>query len=655
MLEIAKTTTTAQSEEIIRPRHSGELQNIQAAYRLNGKNYLKWSQLVRTVLKGKGKISHLMELDHYRVIKTKCPEDAAILKDFIEQDRVYDFLVGLNPEFDQVRIQILGKQEVLCFNEVVALIRGEESKRCLMLNPQNTDSWQWTTYGALIVRRHAIPVSGAGNYMENHQVESRDKRENNQVIMVRPMSQQYNRMKQHRTGSLAYSGKFPFSIGLNVSDITFANSWVIDSGATNHMTHSPNIFSTYFPCSSSRKIAIADGSLTTVAVSNKRSSIPFYLIHSDIWGPSPISNITGAKWSDNAKDYFNQILTPYFQREGIIHESSCVNTPQQNGVAERKNGHLLNSTRSFMFQKNVPKSFWGEAVLTTAHLINRLPSRILGFKSPMDILSTFYPNLHTTNNLVPRIFGCVAFVHVHNQNKGKLDPRALKCVFVGYSSTQKGYKCYHPPSKRYSVSVDVTFHEQESYFTIPYLQGENSVMEDKDRGDFLFLYLPSLPLSKQSRPTDPLIEILPKLPDQPKLVLPKLVLPELVLPNQPEPVPENPKSAPENVRFDKAFSRKKTVVPKSVQVQDFNPNSENEVTISNPSLQSESHVNNDDQDLPIAVRKGIRECTNRPLYPLTHFLSFKKFSPSHKAFLVSLNTISIPTTVSKALTNKIGN
>ena len=74
------------------------------------------------------------------MIKTRCLEDAAILKDFIEQDRVYDFLVGLNPEFDQVRIQILGKQEVLCFNKVVALIRGEESRRCLMLNPHNTDS-----------------------------------------------------------------------------------------------------------------------------------------------------------------------------------------------------------------------------------------------------------------------------------------------------------------------------------------------------------------------------------------------------------------------------------------------------------------------------------------------------------------------------------
>ena len=42
------------------------------------------------------------ELDHYRVITTKCPEDVVVLKDFIKQDRVYDFLVELNPEFDQV-------------------------------------------------------------------------------------------------------------------------------------------------------------------------------------------------------------------------------------------------------------------------------------------------------------------------------------------------------------------------------------------------------------------------------------------------------------------------------------------------------------------------------------------------------------------------
>ena len=79
------------------------------------------------------------ELDHYKVIKTKCHDNAVVLKDFIQQDRVYDFLVRLNPKFDQVRIQILGKQEVSCFNEVVELIRGEESRMSVMLEPQTLD------------------------------------------------------------------------------------------------------------------------------------------------------------------------------------------------------------------------------------------------------------------------------------------------------------------------------------------------------------------------------------------------------------------------------------------------------------------------------------------------------------------------------------
>jgi hypothetical protein len=87
----------------------------------------------------------------------------------------------------------------------------------------------------------------------------------------------------------------------------------------------------------------------------------------------------------------------------------------------------------------------------------------------MEMLSTFYPNLHTTNNIVLRIFRCVSFVHIHSQSRGKLDSKALKCVFVGYCSTQKGCKCYHPPSKKFNVSADVTFNEQESYFTTPYL------------------------------------------------------------------------------------------------------------------------------------------------------------------------------------------
>lgn len=90
----------------------------------------------------------------------------------------------------------------------------------------------------------------------------------------------------------------------------------------------------------------------------------------------------------------------------------------------------------------------------------------------MDIISSFYPNISTTNNLVAQVFGCVSFVHIHSQGRGKLDPRALECVFVGYSTSKKGYKCYHPPFKKLFVSRDVTFHEGEAYFSQPYLQGE---------------------------------------------------------------------------------------------------------------------------------------------------------------------------------------
>lgn len=111
--------------------------------------------------------------------------------------------------------------------------------------------------------------------------------------------------------------------------------------------------------------------------------------------------------SDNARDYFNETLTSFFQKQGVIHESSCVETPQQNGVAERKLGRILSMTRALLFQRNVPKSFWGEAVLIETHLINRLPSTVLDQETPMNILSNFYPDFRITNNLIPRVFGCV--------------------------------------------------------------------------------------------------------------------------------------------------------------------------------------------------------------------------------------------------------
>ena len=67
------------------------------------------------------------EFDHYWVFEMKCSKDTAILKNSIEKDRVYDFLAGLNPEFDQVRVQILGKEETPSLEKTISLIKVEES------------------------------------------------------------------------------------------------------------------------------------------------------------------------------------------------------------------------------------------------------------------------------------------------------------------------------------------------------------------------------------------------------------------------------------------------------------------------------------------------------------------------------------------------
>jgi len=87
-----------------------------------------------------------------------------------------------------------------------------------------------------------------------------------------------------------------------------------------------------------------------------------------------------------------------------------------------------------MFSMNVPKFLWGEAVKTATYLINHMPLRILDNKSPVEQL------LNSNDFIVaPKVFGCVCFVHDYRNDVRKFDPRAVRCVFVGYSPTQKGY------------------------------------------------------------------------------------------------------------------------------------------------------------------------------------------------------------------------
>ena len=91
--------------------------------------------------------------------------------------------------------------------------------------------------------------------------------------------------------------------------------------------------------------------------------------------------------TDNGGEYTGQAFTNHLNKHGILHQTTCPYTPQQNGVAERKNRHLMEVTRSMLFHTNVPKKFWGDAVLTACYLINRTPTKVLKDLSPFEVLN----------------------------------------------------------------------------------------------------------------------------------------------------------------------------------------------------------------------------------------------------------------------------
>ena len=131
----------------------------------------------------------------------------------------------------------------------------------------------------------------------------------------------------------------------------------------------------------------------------------------------------------------------------ILHQTSCVGTPSQNGVVERKNRHLLETARTILFQMHVPKHFWADTVSTAYFLINRMPSSALNWVIPYHQL---FPN-NPLFPIEPKVFGCTCCIRDVSPQVSRLDPKSLKCIFLGYSRVQKGYRCYCPPLRRYCV------------------------------------------------------------------------------------------------------------------------------------------------------------------------------------------------------------
>ncbi|KAJ9671256.1 hypothetical protein PVL29_027306 [Vitis rotundifolia] len=240
---------------------------------------------------------------------------------------------------------------------------------------------------------------------------------------------------------------------------------------------------------------------------NNRAKSPFELVHTDVWGPCQTASTLGFQYfvtfiddysrctwlflmknraelffifqkfyaeiqtrfnisihvlrNDNAREYFSAPFTSFMSQHRILHQSSCAHTPKQNGVAECKNRHLVETAHTLLLHSNVPFRFWGDAVLTTCYLINRMPSSVLHDQIPHSLLFPDQPLYF----LPPRVFGCTCFVHILTPRQDKLSAKVTKCIFLGYSRLQKGYRCYSSETHCYFLSADVTFFEDSPFFS----------------------------------------------------------------------------------------------------------------------------------------------------------------------------------------------
>ncbi|KAK2390516.1 putative mitochondrial protein [Trifolium repens] len=233
-------------------------------------------------------------------------------------------------------------------------------------------------------------------------------------------------------------------------------------------------------------------------LSTNRASACYELFHFDIWGPLAVSSIHSHRYFLTAVDDYSRFtwvilcktkseipylvqkfivmienqynchvktvrtdngpefaLHDFYASKGIQHQTSCVETPQQNGRVERKHQHILNVGRALLFQSKLPKHFWSYAILQAVYIINRIPSPLLNNKSPYSLCHNKDPDLTEL-----KVFGCLCYASTIQNHRTKLDTRSRKSVYLGIKQGVKGAVLYDLNSRNIFVSRNVTFHEQ---------------------------------------------------------------------------------------------------------------------------------------------------------------------------------------------------
>lgn len=162
--------------------------------------------------------------------------------------------------------------------------------------------------------------------------------------------------------------------------------------------------------------------------------------------------------TDNDPEYLSERFQKLCEQAGIHHQLTIFYTPQQNGVCERKNRTVLDMAKCLLFESKLPSKFWAEAVNTLVYLLNKLPTVAVKEKTPFEAWYGIKPSVSHL-----KVFGCVFYALIPAEKRTKLERRATPGIFVGYSSTNKGYRVYDPSTKKILVSRDVRFDEGRAW------------------------------------------------------------------------------------------------------------------------------------------------------------------------------------------------
>ena len=148
----------------------------------------------------------------------------------------------------------------------------------------------------------------------------------------------------------------------------------------------------------------------------------------------------------------------YLDECGIVREHTCRNRPQQNGVAERANRVFAERIVALLEESGLSKKFWAECLAALVHVLNRCPTSAVLDKTPYE---TWHRKRPDVSHL--RVWGCVAYVHIQKDKRGKLGSHMEKCIFIGYPDGYKGWKFYNPETKKVIISERADFDERYTY------------------------------------------------------------------------------------------------------------------------------------------------------------------------------------------------